>query len=413
MHTPCIAPVWASIAPSTPINPMQIPGVFPSYEGHGLLNLISSCLSARGGRPLHPGLSCANLSALAPARNVVLLIIDGLGYNYLSRHTGSALHSKLAARMTSVFPSTTASAITTTFTGLSPAEHGLTGWYAWFPEAGESGSVVAPLPFKLRNDARSPTQCGIEATSIYAGAPMFDGLGTQSLIVSPRDIIDSGYNVHYCGSAQRLPYSGIDGLVAQTEAAVKSGAGRKFVYAYTPEFDACAHRHGVISARTEAVFASLDAAFDSLLKRLSGTDTALVVTADHGFIDSPAEHALDLADSGGLADLLRLPLTGERRAAFCHVLPGREREFAERAAEWLEGRADVVPGSALVEAGYFGGANRRHPHLRDRAGDFALLMREDWTVKDWLPGEPRVMHIGNHGGLSPDEMYIPLVLAEL
>ena len=46
-----------------------------------------------------------------------------------------------------------------------------------------------------------------------------------------------------------------------------------------------------------------------------------------------------------------------------------------------------------------------------RASNAALVMRGDWTIKDWLPGEKRHPMIGVHAGLSPDEMLIPLVLA--
>ena len=38
-------------------------------------------------------------------------------------------------------------------------------------------------------------------------------------------------------------------------------------------------------------------------------------------------------------------------------------------------------------------------------------MRGRNTLKDWVAGEPRFLHIGNHGGTSADEMLIPLILA--
>jgi hypothetical protein len=31
-------------------------------------------------------------------------------------------------------------------------------------------------------------------------------------------------------------------------------------------------------------------------------------------------------------------------------------------------------------------------------------------VKDWTAGEPRHLHIGNHGGATADEMMIPLIV---
>src|SRR3954470_12714379 len=98
--------------------------VLPDYTGAGLINLIASCATSRGGRVAHPCLEALPAAQLAGARNVVLVVIDGLGYHYLAgKGAGSALSGHLAGSMTSVFPSTTASAITTTFTGLAPAEH--------------------------------------------------------------------------------------------------------------------------------------------------------------------------------------------------------------------------------------------------------------------------------------------------
>lgn len=388
--------------------PRILPRILPDYRGGGLLNLIASCTASRGGPPLHPALRDLPAENLSDARNVVLLLIDGLGYNYLTgRGAGGALESHLAGRMTSVFPSTTASAITTTFTGLAPAEHGLTGWFTWFAEA---GTIAAALPFKPRGAGASLEERGIGLTSLYRGLPLFDTLADESFVVSYRPIVDSNYNRHFCGRATRLAYDDLTGFVTQTEAAVKSGNARKFIYSYYPEFDTRSHRFGVSSPETAAVFAGIDAAFRELLRRLSGTDTAIILTADHGFIDCPAQNALDTADCPELAALLARPLTGERRVAFCHVQPGKKDEFAARAAEWLDGKADVIPGHVPLDEGWFGSGDL-HPNLADRPGDFVLMMREPYTVKDWLPGEPRHLHIGNHGGMSADEMYIPLVFA--
>ena len=141
--------------------------VIPDYRGSGLLNLIASCAMSRGGACGHVPLDALPPSNIEGARNVLLVLIDGLGYNYLtSRGAGGAIASHLADRITSVFPSTTASAITTTFTGLAPAEHGLTGWFTWFPEA---GAIAAALPFKPRGTGESLEARGISPAALYRG----------------------------------------------------------------------------------------------------------------------------------------------------------------------------------------------------------------------------------------------------
>ena len=82
-------------------------------------------------------------------------------------------------------------------------------------------------------------------------------------------------------------------------------------------------------------FAAFDAAFGRLLARLAGSDSIVIATADHGFIDSPEEELLLVEDSPGLGGLLRFPLCGERRVAYCHVQEGRIGDFTTRARDWL------------------------------------------------------------------------------
>ena len=65
----------------------------------------------------------------------------------------------------------------------------------------------------------------------------------------------------------------------------------------------------------------------------------------------------------------------------------------------------------LVDEGWFG-PGEPHPRFDERIGDVALVMRGHYTVKDWITGESRSLHIGNHGGTHEDEMSIPLILEE-
>ena len=374
--------------------------MLPDYAGGSLVNLIASIVEACGGNPLHAPLK---KFAVQAARNIVLLIVDGLGDNYLRRAgAGGELARRRREPITSVFPSTTASAITTSYTGATPLEHGLTGWFTYF---GEAGYVAAPLPFRTRGENIPLREKGYSTERAFPTASLFETLPVRSIVVSFKDIIDSDYNLRHCRGAERRAYETLEGFVLEVEKAVKSGPERKFVYAYWPEFDTLSHRYGSESAEALAQFEKIDAAYAGLLARLAGTDSLVIATADHGFVDVEPEFSLELPTF--LASQLKLPLCGERRVAYCHV--HSKNEFLERARQWLGERADVRPSRELVDEGWFG-PGRPHARFAERIGDVALVMRGRYTVKDWTPGEARHLHIGNHGGTSADEMMIPLIV---
>jgi hypothetical protein len=377
--------------------------MLPHYAGGSLVNLMASITAACGGVPRHAELETLASKDLRGARNIVLVIVDGLGDNFLRRHgAGGELARRRRGAITSVFPSTTATAITTSYTGGSPLEHGLTGWFTYF---GEAGYVAAPLPFRTRGDNISLREKGFPATRAFPLPPLFESLAVRSIVVTYNDIVDSEYNVRHCAGAERRAYETLDGFADAVEGAVKSGAERKFIYAYWPEYDRISHRHGCQGREALAQFAHFDAAFGKLLTRLAGTESLLIATADHGFIDVAAEESLELPPQ--LASLLRFPLCGERRVVYCHV--HSPQDFIARAQAWLGERADVRPSRELLDDGWFG-PGTPHPRFAERIGDVTLVMRNHYTVKDWTPGEPRHLHIGNHGGTSEDEMMIPLIV---
>src|SRR5690606_8371914 len=369
----------------------------PDYNGVSLLNLIASLAAARGASVRHAPLAALPPDRLASARNVVFLLVDGLGYNYLTDvGRGGALRAHLAGKLTSVFPSTTASAITTTFTGLSPQQHGLTGWFTWFASV---GMIAAPLPFRRRGDDKPLTELGIAPQQLLDVPSLLDAVPARAIVVTQQRIVDSDFSRPFSGRAERRGYENLSGLVDAIEAAVRSGPERKYVYAYYPEFDSVSHKHGVASDQAATRFRAVDTAFADLMRRLSGTDTALVVSADHGFVDTPAADALALEQFPRLASMLMRPLSGEPRVAFCHVRPGDTARFIETAQASLGDYADVLPGSRLLEEGWFG-PGAAHPCLAERVGDVVLVMKRHAIIKDYVAPEKRHRLIGNHGGAT-------------
>jgi arylsulfatase A-like enzyme len=381
----------------------------PDYQGGSLANLMSSLVQGLGGpAPLYPPLRDLPPDKIRAARNVVLIVLDALGHGYLTRNApASALARHLVGRVTSVFPATTATAITTFLTGEAPQQHGLTGWHMYLREL---GVVATVLPFRARYGGPSLSQAGVSAAALFGHMPVFDRMAVASYAVAPERIIDSDFNAAHRGSARRRPFRTLKEFFQVVAGCLREGGERKYVYAYYPELDSLAHDHGAGSRAVAAHFAEVDAAFTHFLKLIQGTDTLVIVTADHGVIDSDASRVIELDQHPELAETLRLPLCGERRVAYCYVRADRRAEFERYVALHLGAYAELFPSARLVAEDYFG-IGPPHPRLAERIGDYTLIMKENYQIKDWLFGESRHVHLGVHGGLSDEEMYVPLVLA--
>ena len=356
----------------------------------------------------YPELTTLPAQALRGARNIVLLVIDGLGYDYLNQAgAGSALQRHLKARMTSVFPPTTAAAVSTFLTGVGPQQHALTGWHIWLREL---GCVATTLRFRPRHGGEPFSKAGIAPRNLYTAEPLFDRLAAKCHVVSPDEIIDSDYNVAHSGAAERRPYKESSEMFALVSDIVRSGKERNFVHAYTSAFDAAAHTFGSASPELQSTFRQIDAAFARFLDEIAGSDTQVIAVADHGFIDSPKAACIELADHPQLAETLMLPLCGERRVAYCYVQPGQQDAFERYVQTGLAHCTTLYRSTDLIAQGWFG-LGPPHPRLAGRVGHYTLLMRDNYTIKDWIPGESHHLTVGVHGGVSAAEMHVPLILA--
>ena len=380
--------------------------VRPDYAGGSLVNLMSSIATGLGATSPYAPLKALPPDALADARHLVLLVADGLGHDFLFARDG-AMRRHLLGPLTSVFPSTTASAIPTFLTGLAPQQHGLTGWNMYFREV---GAVVAPLPFRVRTGRHALREAGVTPAQLFGLAPLFDRLPLPSHVVSPRQIVHSDFNVALSGKARRHAYESLDEMVAVITGLLRVSAERSYVHAYWPQLDTLAHEFGVGSAPVTEAFAALDAAFARLLDVAQETHSRILVTADHGFVDT--DETIDLDDHAGLRETLLLPLCGEPRVAYAYVRSGREAQFEAYVRNHLADRVHVLRSEDVLRQGWLG-PGAVHPGLRDRLGDFVLIPRGRAILRDWLQGEARYTHVGVHGGLSAAEMIVPLVVSPL
>ncbi len=381
---------------------------FPDYSGGSIVNLMASAVTGLGGQPTsHPPLRVLESSTIASHRNLLLLVIDGLGHGYLQdAGRGTWLQEQGPERITSVFPSTTAAAITTFITGDAPQQHALTGWHMYFREL---GAVLTVLPGEPRYGGVGLRQAGIQPEAFFDHVPLFDRIAVEGVILSPRSIARSDFNLAHRGRAEIRDFGSFAECLELAAGLLRRGNGRRCLYAYWPGFDYLCHVHGVGSPQARGHLRELDRAIADFLERIRGTDTLVLITADHGMIDTDEASTLDLTEHPDILETLMLPLCGERRAAYAYPWPGREREFVGRLGDAFGDRIRVYESRELIRRGAFG-LGRPHPRLLERIGVYTLVPRGTHVVVDRVFGESRFDQIGVHGGTSEEEMYVPLIV---
>src|SRR5262245_6952110 len=133
------------------------PLAVPDYGGACLAGVVPALLH-RAEREPPPWVPA--VAATAP--QVVLLALDGLGWDQLQQHAGLAptLASMTGGPITSVAPTTTATALASLTTGRPPCEHGVVGYRVhvgegqvmnllrWTTPAGDARASVPPSEFQ-------------------------------------------------------------------------------------------------------------------------------------------------------------------------------------------------------------------------------------------------------------------------
>lgn len=355
--------------------------MLPAFSGASTISIMPS---------LTWGVPSATIpDEIASAQNIVLLVLDSLGWMQLNerRQIAPTLASLNGGPATTVAPSTTAAALTSISTGVAPGEHGIVGYR--FPAG---GSVMNAL----RWTSPAGDHRGVVSPSDVQPVPTLGGGDWE--VVSDRLFVGSGFSEAYLGSA---PYHGIwhpSSIVAETRALLDAGKSR--VYAYYDGLDHVAHIHGFSGSHFDLELAFCDWLVSAMIEALP-TGTALVVTADHGQIDAP-----EIVPVSGACLDLTAQRSGEPRFRWLHAKAGATDELAAAAVATHGHQAWVRTKEQVIDEGWFGPTVSADAAAR--LGDVALVAHEPVGFDD--PGERHADKlVGRHGSLTPAEMLVPIL----
>ena len=397
--------------------------VHPDYLGGSILNLPSSICQSLGAGPLgavplRPDLVVA---ASDSVRRVILVLVDALSLDRLQRWMtdGTApVWSRMAeqgrlAAITSIAPSTTAAALTSLWTGRSPAEHGIVGYELWLKEYGMVSNMITHSPMSFGNDAGSLARAGFSPEQFLdlptLGTHLFSS-GVRSYALQHRSIIHSGLSQMYFKDVNLHGFFTSAELWVNLRHLMESNPRQKqYFWVYTGQIDHLSHYYHPDDERTAAEFGDFSWAFEQqFLDKLSPAareGTLILLTADHGMIATEKSARYDLRNHPDLTRLLHILPTGENRLIYLFIRPGQTEKVVTYFDQTWPGQFSFIDPAEAVEHGLFG-PGTPHPRLADRLGDLIVAAQGDAYL--WWADKENPL-VGRHGGLSAEEMIVPLL----
>jgi hypothetical protein len=378
-----------------------------------------------------PALTPTNFASMPQRyRHGILLLLDAFGWSFFQRYQDrypflQRFHKAgSVSKLTSQFPPTTSVHVTTLYTGLPVGQHGVLEWQYYEPQA---DAMIMPLPFAFAGDKEPETLCqaGIRPEDVlprHTLAQEMMSWGVETAVLLPKSFAHSSYSNIMTQGATLVPYKTLPEALVNLSQLLEHQDRPTLFYLYFGDIDTICHDYGPSSAQVEA---EIDACLNSLeswfrrdLPR-NQQDVLLVVTADHGQTAVDPRTAIylnQLPQFDQLAPLMRrnrqgawLAPGGSCRDMFLYVVEDGLAEAQALLVELLRNRADVVRVADLVDQGLFG-----PPPLADqffaRAGNLVILPYPSETVWWYEKDRFEQRFYGHHGGLTAEEMEIPLLL---
>lgn len=342
--------------------------------------------------------------------HLVLVMADGFGMNFVEGLDSEAfIPSHVAAEMRTVFPSTTPIALTALATGEWPVAHGVIGWFVMLAQINAMSTIIS---YTRTHDNKSLSELGVSVEDAYPVRSRIGDAKPDSLHIMPEQIVGSAYSNYWSGGVSQVGYDAKSPLQAVGMAleAVHGAHSPMFIYLYLPQVDSMAHKVGASHESTLNAAMQIDGLLSALAAELP-SDARMVMTADHGHLDAPLQNTYSLTASDEIVRLCDGVLTGDQRAVYAHVVESRIDAFRE-AVHRKCGNDFIVLTAEEVEAARLLGAGALSEDTRYRMGN-ALVLSTGNAILDYRAalGDDTHPILSHHGGLTPDEMRIPLVVA--
>lgn len=360
---------------------------------------------------------------------VVLFLIDGFGWRFFEKFQDMPFLQRLTKsgkveKLTAQFPSTTAAHLTTIHTGLSVGQSGVYEWFYYEPHLDR---VIAPLLFSFAGDDERDTLKGfVKANKLYPSQTLYQELGekgTESHVFGVRDYTPSTYSNVVMKGAKLHSFKTLPEALVNLGILLESITNPAYIHFYLDNIDSLCHKYGPTGLQTESEIEAFLLIMEYFFTRVfTGKKKVLfLMTADHGASEVDPRTTVFLNTDKrfkGIERFLKTNKAGEllvpagsARDMFLYVKDELLEEAQEFLSHRLAGKAEVVKSEWLMEKGYFGPEISQK--FRARLGNLVILSHRYESVWWYEKDRFEQRYYGHHGGLTPQEIEIPLIMLEL
>lgn len=377
--------------------------ILPNYE-HSILNLITSILKNYKVETKHKSLENIDNILNKNHKNVVLLILDGMGEHILNKISPSGYFNKNKIDcITSVYPSTTTAAITTYYSGKPPYE---TGWIAWSQYFKEYGRAVDMLPQRESYKGESLKDAKINVfEEVVKYKTVFEMIEEASPNVKAYEIMPT-YSEKKSTRSMRADTT--DEIISNIEMLCKNN-DKNFILAYCDNPDGLLHKYGTKSEEVKEFLIETENKIEKMCENLP-EDTVLIISADHGHKD--IEKAYTLLDYPEIQECLILPPSLESRTVAFWVKEDMKKEFEKRFNQIFEGEFWLMTKEEFLGKNFLG-FGEKHKKIDDFIGNYIALSISSSMIRlETFLAEGKKVKKSTHCGLTKEEMEVPIILID-
>lgn len=376
----------------------------PDYN-NSILNLINSILKHYKVETDYNGLEIIDKILEKNYNNIVFIILDGMGENILNIASPNGIFNKNKLyNITSVYPTATTAALTTYYSGKPPIE---TGWLAWSQYFKEYGRAMDMLPDLDSYTGEKINIKDMKILDILKYKTIYEQIEEASHIKT--------YEIQqkHCEKRARLSLNAetVEDMCDLITSLCQNNE-RKFILGYYDRPDKILHQFGCESQEVKCFIKYAENAIEKMLEDLKGTNTLILISADHGHQD--INETVDNLDLTDLQDCLIMPPTLESRVVGFWVKENKKEEFEKIFNKNFEGKFKLYTRKEFLDSGLLGPKNAKpHQRIDDFIGDYVAVSIGDSRILLGTYLQRVVKGVkekkSTHCGLTRNEMEVPVI----